>query len=267
LARRGEPAGAGHALRAGGPGAAGRALGDLPQLPELEGLPLGDGLRGIPVDAGHGTHRPGAGPPGAAGGGALMKGQPTDSGMNRTGVQIAPKLAKEMEEGARKVQPPPGDEGKIAEVRNNYHSRATPVGTMPPPGTMKGMAKAVGKALKGEKATALLDKLGERLAFERTGVRLYEAMITKVLALGELDDIGLTEEALRHLQAEELEHMYLVHEAIENMGADPTVQTPCADVVGVQAEGLMQVLVDPRTTIAQGLGAILNAELVDNASW
>ncbi len=196
-----------------------------------------------------------------------MKGQPTDIGMNRTGVQIAPKLAKEMEEGARKVQPPPGDEGKIAEVRNNYHSRATPVGTMPPPGTMKGMAKAVGKALKGEKATALLDKLGERLAFERTGVRLYEAMITKVLALGELDDIGLTEEALRHLQAEELEHMYLVHEAIENMGADPTVQTPCADVVGVQAEGLMQVLVDPRTTIAQGLGAILNAELVDNASW
>lgn len=194
-------------------------------------------------------------------------GGPTDIGMNRTGVQISPKLAKEMEEGARKVQPPPGDEAKIAEVRANYHSRATPVGTMPPPGTMKGMAKAAGKALKGEKATALLDKMGERLAFERTGVRLYEAMITKLLALGEMEDIGLTEEALRHIQREELEHMVLVSEAIESMGADPTTQTPCADVAGVQAEGIAQVLVDPRTTVAQGLSSILAAELVDNASW
>lgn len=194
-------------------------------------------------------------------------GQPTDIGLNRTGVQISPKLAKEMEEGARQIHPPPGGEEKIAEVRMSYQARAMPVGTMPPPGTIKGMAKAAGKAIKGEKATALLDKMGERMAFERTGVRLYEAMITKLMGSGEMDEIGLTEEALRKIQAEELEHMYLVAEAIEKMGGDPTTETPCADVAGVQAEGLVQTLVDPRTTVAQGLSSILAAELVDNASW
>ena len=84
---------------------------------------------------------------------------------------------------------------------------------------------------------------------------------------GEMEDIGLTEEALRKIQTEELDHMYLVAEAIEQMGGDPTTETPCADVAGVQAEGLVQTLVDPRTTVAQGLSSILAAELVDNASW
>lgn len=194
-------------------------------------------------------------------------GQPTDIGMNRTGVQISPKLAKEMEESSRKMEPPPGDEAKIAEVRMAYQARATPIGTMPPPGTVKGMAKSAGKALKGEKATALLDKMGERMAFERTGVRLYEAMVTKLMASGELDEIGLTEEALRTIQMDELRHMHIMVEAIEKMGGDPTTETPCADVVGVEASGLVEVLTDPRTTVSQGLSAILAAELVDNASW
>jgi hypothetical protein len=43
--------------------------------------------------------------------------------------------------------------------------------------------------------------------------------------------------------------------------------TPCADATGVAALGLMQVLTDPRTTIAQSLDAILIAELADNAGW
>ena len=53
---------------------------------------------------------------------------------------------------------------------------------MPVPGNLKGAAKAAVKALKGEKAAVFLDKLGERLAFERTGVRLYEAVLAKVPA-------------------------------------------------------------------------------------
>lgn len=194
-------------------------------------------------------------------------GQPSDIGKNRTGIQMSPKQAKAMEEGSSRVQPPPGDESKIAEVREGYHARATPVGTMAPPGTLKGMAKSAGKALTGHKATVLLDKMGERMAFERTGVRLYDALIAKVSASGEVDSIGLTEAALRKIQTDELRHMQIVAEAIEEMGADPTSETPCADVAGVQALGVMQVLTDPRTTVSQGLAAILTAELVDNASW
>lgn len=32
--------------------------------------------------------------------------------------------------------------------------------------------------VKGDSPTILLDKLGERLAFKRTGTRLYDALIT-----------------------------------------------------------------------------------------
>jgi hypothetical protein len=45
------------------------------------------------------------------------------------------------------------------------------------------------------------------------------------------------------------------------------VQTPCADVAGVESAGLVQVLTDPKTTLAQSLHAILVAELTDNAAW
>lgn len=45
----------------------------------------------------------------------------------------------------------------------------------------------------------------------------------------------------------------MLSEAIVDMGGDPTAQTPCADVSAVAAMGLIQVLTDPRTTLAQGL--------------
>jgi hypothetical protein len=51
------------------------------------------------------------------------------------------------------------------------------------------------------------------------------------------------------------------------MGGDPTAMTPCADVVGTATMGIMQVVTDPRTTLAQSLNAMLSAELTDNAGW
>lgn len=57
------------------------------------------------------------------------------------------------------------------------------------------------------------------------------------------------------------------HKHIEKMGADPTAMTPCADVAAVQALGIMQVISDPRTTLAQAVNALLSAELTDTASW
>jgi hypothetical protein len=54
---------------------------------------------------------------------------------------------------------------------------------------------------------------------------------------------------------------------MEQLGGDPTAQTPCADVIATASMGLMQVVTDPRTTMAQSLNAILTAELTDNAGW
>jgi hypothetical protein len=60
---------------------------------------------------------------------------------------------------------------------------------------------------------------------------------------------------------EDFDHMY------RSLGGDPTAQTPEADVSGVEGMGLMQVLTDPKTTVAQALHAILVAEMTDNAAW
>jgi hypothetical protein len=151
-------------------------------------------------------------------------------------------------------------------ARAELSREAPPVGTMPVPGNLKGVAKALGKALQGEKATVLLDKLGERLAFERSGVRLYEAILAKVPA-ARLTEGTLTVEELRRFRDAELAHMHLVKEALEQMGGDPTATTPCADVSAVASMGVAQVLTDPRTTLTQCLDALLTAELTDNDGW
>ena len=111
-----------------------------------------------------------------------------------------------------------------------------------------------------------LDKLSERLAFERTGTRLYEALLNKCDALGEQSP-GPTLEDIEHIGREELEHFLLINKTIAEIGGDPTVQSPSADVAGVASMGIMQVLTDPRSSMAQCLQAMLTAELTDNAGW
>jgi rubrerythrin len=191
----------------------------------------------------------------------------TELGMNRTGMDMSPVGRRRMQEVTEMTQPSSqGDESGIVELRASYIAEADAVGTVPPPGTLKGAVKGGAQILGGKRPQAFLDKLGERLAFERAGTRLYEALIGKCEAPHEGPEVADIEQ-LRHFCREEAEHFALVKECIETMGADPTAQTPCADLAGVMGLGLMQVVTDPKTTIAQSLHAILVAELTDNAAW
>ncbi|HET7752838.1 MAG TPA: ferritin-like domain-containing protein [Anaeromyxobacteraceae bacterium] len=193
--------------------------------------------------------------------------KPTDIGMNRTGVGTAPTRAADAAEGAREgTANRAPDTTAINDFRELLSQEAPPVGSMPPPTSVKGATKTAVEALKGNKATVFLDKLGERLAFERSGVRLYDALLPKVTAAA-TNKGTLTYEELKRHRDEELEHMLTVKEAIEQLGADPTVMTPCADLTGVQGMGLLQVMTDPRTTLTQCLDALLTAELTDNDGW
>jgi rubrerythrin len=192
--------------------------------------------------------------------------KPTDLGGNRTGVQTAPARTKEMLENTAAVAADPDGAREIAATRAELSRNAPPVGTMPLPGNLKGAAQTAVKALKGEKAAVFLDKLAERLAFERTGVRLYEAILAKVPASRTSKGTFSVEE-LRRFCDEELAHMHLVKEAIEKVGGDPTAMSPCADLKGVEGMGLVQVVTDPRTTLTQCLEALLVAELADNDGW
>jgi hypothetical protein len=103
----------------------------------------------------------------------------TQMGKNRTGIQMSPADTKKMLQEAKGAVFTPGDDTGIMEVRTTYIQASGPVGTVPAPGTAKGALKAGAKALTGKKAHVLIDRIGERLAFERTGTRLYDARITK----------------------------------------------------------------------------------------
>lgn len=191
--------------------------------------------------------------------------QQTHMGRNRTGIQTSPFDIREMREGTEHTVPTStGDKQALAELRQRYINESDTVGSVPVPGTFTGMLEAGKGLFTGRRPQVLIDKLGERLAFERNGVRLYEAMIAKARNLDSGNDlVGV----LQHIRDEEFEHMMLVHAAMEKLGADPTAQTPSADVAGVMAMGIMQVLTDPRTNVAQCMNALLTAELADNAAW
>jgi hypothetical protein len=184
----------------------------------------------------------------------------TEMGENRTGIEMAPTEARKTAAGAQE-QATPGSEKDLVEARSRFARESRGVGSLPQPARRK----AGGKAVNNGKMRLLLDKLSEREAFERTGVRLYDAMIIKVEASGEKVGPPLAE--LREIRAEELAHFRLVADALKELGGDSTAESPCADVTGVASRGLLQVLADPRTTLAQSLSALLTAELTDNAGW
>lgn len=190
----------------------------------------------------------------------------TRLGGNRTGMQISPQHAKEMLENVDETLATQQDGAALAELRREYIMDAEPLGSIPPPATLKGKAKSGAKMLTGARPQAFIDKLAERLAFERGGARLYDAVLAKFSASpGEVR--GVTAGDLEQIRNEEIEHALLIQECIETLGGDPTAQTPGAALVGVETMGVLQAASDPRTTLAQTLHAALTAELVDNAGW
>jgi rubrerythrin len=188
--------------------------------------------------------------------------------MNRTGVATSPKLTAAMLEGQNEFPPDTqGDERQIALSRSaSVQEWDEPIGSVPPPTTVKGVVKTGLTAMTGESPTLLIDKLGARLAFERSGVRLYEVLISKLDATGGFDG-GPTRAQLESILGDEFQHFRMLVEALQHLGADPTVMTPGADLQATLTSGALQVLVEPRTNLAQCLEAALTIELLDNDSW
>jgi hypothetical protein len=190
----------------------------------------------------------------------------TQMGMNRTGMALSPRMGPEMIRATEMYPSASTDGESIATVRALYDSQAIPIGTMPPPSSLKEASLTALEMLKGNKALVFMDKLGARLGFERTGARLYEALLPRLEA-GPNWEGGPTLEEVHRIRAEELEHFHLLRRCIEELGGDPTVQTPCADVSATASLGIVQVLGDPRISLRHALDGILVAELVDTEGW
>jgi hypothetical protein len=188
----------------------------------------------------------------------------TRMGKNRTGMATAPRQAgRQMSNEGRS----PESAGEaLARLRSEISLESDTVGTVPPPASLKGAAKSVVEMGLGRDPNAFLDRLGERLAFERTGTRLYDALLAKHAA-GDSPVGSADATTLQTFRDQERRHFDLVWDGLVTLGADPTSETPAADLAGVKAKGLIAVASDPRTTFCQALESILVAELVDNEGW
>lgn len=217
--------------------------------------------------------------------------QATIFGTNRTGTATSPLDSSSMSDIAQKASPevliltPEMDAQRLI-----YAQESQSIGSIPPPLSLKGVAKAGMAVLQGGAPSVFQDKLGERIAFERSGTRLYEALIIKYQAAKQLgleafpparealQDLPGTDvlavvleedplQTLTRIRNEEIEHFHMLCDSMKRMGGDPTAMTPCADVAGTAVLGILQVVTDPRTTLAQSLTAILSAEMTDQAGW
>lgn len=112
----------------------------------------------------------------------------------------------------------------------------------------------------------LMDKLGERVTFERTTVRLYEALISKYLEAEDKKSLP-DQNKLEQFHQEEIKHFDAVSEAIKKIGGELPIITPATDLSGSLGMGWMLAITDARTSFLQALEIVLQAELVDHASW
>jgi hypothetical protein len=188
-------------------------------------------------------------------------------GKNRTGIGTSQEAAQRMIEGTSEFPPETaGNEVAISDIRELFAKESEPLGTLPLPPTLQGAASTAVKAIKGARPTQFIDKLGERLAFERSGVRLYEALISKYKSHGGFTG-GPELAQLEQNMLEEHAHFTLLNSVLTQLGADPTVMTPSADLHATMTKGVLEVMVDARTTFVQCLEALLLVELVDNDCW
>jgi rubrerythrin len=187
-------------------------------------------------------------------------------GHNRTGIKASPMDGRALEHTASDAPPPHTESLRATGMREKFTRHADRFGSVPAVASARGMAEMALHALQGHRLASFIDKLGERLAFERSGVRAYEAVLVKFEALGTWHG-GSTRDLLQEQCNEELAHFHMIKQILEHLGADPTAMTPSADVAAVQASGVFKVLADPRTSLSQALRALLVLEDMDADGW
>jgi len=113
----------------------------------------------------------------------------------------------------------------------------------------------------------LLNKLGQRLAFERASVRLYEALIFKCLAIQKSKKNLIPINQLRQFRDEEVEHSQLLNKAIETLGFDVDECIPAPDSNLLSSLQIPKVFTKTNTSILQCLESVQIFATNDNAEW
>jgi hypothetical protein len=112
----------------------------------------------------------------------------------------------------------------------------------------------------------LLRKLGERLAFERDALLLYDALLRRWDELGHgVFDLGAEE--LRRIREQEARHCGILAVAIGTLGGDPGGQGSDMGQPVPGTDILMRAVNDPAASLAQALAAVLELEQAEQTGW
>ncbi|MBF5043127.1 hypothetical protein FGE12_12080 [Aggregicoccus sp. 17bor-14] len=112
----------------------------------------------------------------------------------------------------------------------------------------------------------VVDYLAERLAFERGGVRLYEALLEHVEEAPE-PEVRALATLLRRQRDEEREHVTWLQAQLEALGAGSHPHSARAELSREETRGLAHVILEGHAPLPHLLHALLAAELVDHAGW
>jgi rubrerythrin len=121
-----------------------------------------------------------------------------------------------------------------------------------------------------ETESKTIELLSERLAFERTGVKLYDRIVRKIVDARGGDGIADAEEVAEQLEVfrdEEKEHEEWLEDRIRERGSDPNEQTDRSVLVQEESKGIVDVVLESERPLAEMLHALLAAELIDGAGW
>jgi bacterioferritin (cytochrome b1) len=112
----------------------------------------------------------------------------------------------------------------------------------------------------------VIDLLCERLAFERSGVRLYDRVIAAMQGSAD-SELHAMQATMEEHRAEEKEHEEWLEAQIRALGGDASAQTEGSRLVSREAAGLEEVAANDAADLQHLMHALLAAEAVDNAGW
>jgi rubrerythrin len=122
------------------------------------------------------------------------------------------------------------------------------------------------RKLAGKNVGRAIDLLNERLAFERTGVRLYDRMILRMRLMDDDPEVERMIPRMQQCRDEEKEHEEWLEEQIRDLHGDDHLPTEKSVLVLAETQGIERVVHrDPR--LPHDFHALLSAELSDNAGW
>jgi rubrerythrin len=112
----------------------------------------------------------------------------------------------------------------------------------------------------------VIDLLCERLAFERSGVKLYDRVLEVMLASTDAE-IHAMSSTLEEHRAEELEHEAWLEAQIRALGGDAAAQCDGAQLATREVAGLEEVAAHDGGDLRHLLHALLAAEAMDETGW